>query len=131
MRWSRAEAGVAEASKGNLTDPESGLMIDGANKAFVQGYNAQVVAAGVPQMIVAQTVVSDPTDRQQLKPMMQLIEQTLGAPPELTMADAGYWNESSITDDERLSFVPLTAAAGVRSRKSLCPRQLRTARSNK
>jgi hypothetical protein len=52
MRWSRAEAGVAEASKGNLTDPESGLVIDGANKAFVQGYNAQVVAAGVPQIIV-------------------------------------------------------------------------------
>ena len=101
MRWSRAQAGVPdEESKGNLTDPESGLMIDGANKAFVQGYNAQVVAAGVPQVIVAQTVVSDPTDRQQLKPMMQLIEQTVGATPELTMADAGYWNESSIVEQQ-------------------------------
>jgi transposase len=101
MRWSRAQAGVPdEESKGNLTDPESGLMIDGANKAFVQGYNAQVVAAGVPQIIVAQTVVSDPTDRQQLKPMMQLIEQTVGATPELTMADAGYWNESSIVEQQ-------------------------------
>jgi len=101
MRWSRAKSGVPdEESKGNLTDPESGLMIDGANKAFVQGYNAQVVAAGVPQIIVAQTVVSDPTDRQQLKPMMHLIEQTLGATPELTMADAGYWNESSIVEQQ-------------------------------
>lgn len=96
MRWSRAQEGVPAQSQGNLTDPESGLMLDGATKAFVQGYNAQVAVAGVPQVIVAQTVVSDPTDRQQLQPMMQLVEQTLGVTPELTMADAGYWSESSI-----------------------------------
>ena len=101
MRWSRAKSGMpAEQTKGNLTDPESGLMIDGATKAFVQGYNAQVAAAGVPQIIVAQTVVSDPTDRQQLKPMMELVEQTLGTVPELTTADAGYWNESSIAEQQ-------------------------------
>ena len=101
MRWSRAKGGIpAEQSRGNLTDPESGLMVDGATKAFVQGYNAQVVAAGVPQIIVTQTVVSEPTDRQQLKPMMQLMEQTLGKCPELTMADAGYWNESSIVEQQ-------------------------------
>jgi transposase len=101
MRWSRAKTGVpAEGSKGNLTDPDSGLMVDGATKAFVQGYNAQVAAAGVPQIIVAQTVVSEPTDRQQLKPMMQLIEETVGAAAELTLADAGYWNESSIVEQQ-------------------------------
>jgi hypothetical protein len=32
--------------------------------------------------------------------MMQLIEQTLGAPPELTMADARYWNESGIVEQQ-------------------------------
>ena len=101
MRWSRAKTGLpGEQSKGNLTDPESGLMVDGATKAFVQGYNAQVVAAGVPQIIVAQTVISEPTDRQQLKPMLELLEQTLGAIPELTTADAGYWNESSIVEQQ-------------------------------
>ena len=101
MRWSRAKTGLpGEQSKGNLTDPESSLMVDGATKAFVQGYNAQVVAAGVPQIIVAQTVVSEPTDRQQLKPMLELLEQTLGATPELTTADAGYWNESSIVEQQ-------------------------------
>jgi transposase len=101
MRWSRAKAGVpAEGRKGNLTDPESALMIDGASKAFVQGYNAQVVVAGVPQIIVAQTVVSEPTDKQQLQPMMELVEQTTGQVPELTTADAGYWNESSIVEQQ-------------------------------
>ena len=101
MRWSRAKTGLpAEQSKGNLTDPESSLMVDGATKAFVQGYNAQVVAAGVPQIIVAQTVISEPTDRQQLKPMLELLEQTLGVIPDLTTADAGYWNESSIVEQQ-------------------------------
>jgi transposase len=101
MRWSRAKSGLpAEQSKGNLTDPESGLMVDGATKAFVQGYNAQVVAAGVPQIIVAQTVISEPTDRQQLKPLMELLEQSLGVIPDLTTADAGYWNESSIVEQQ-------------------------------
>jgi transposase len=101
MRWSRAKTGMpAEESKANLTDPESGLMVDGATKAFVQGYNAQVVVAGVPQIIVAQTVTSEPTDRQQLKPMMELMEQTLGVIPELTTADAGYWSESSIAEQQ-------------------------------
>src|SRR4029077_14889130 len=97
MRWNRADSGVpAEGRKGNLTDPESALMIDGATKAFVQGYNAQVAAAGVPQIIVAQTVTSEPTDKQQLQPMMDLVEKTLGEIPQLTTADTGYWDESSI-----------------------------------
>jgi hypothetical protein len=101
MRWSRAAAGTPDpTSQGNLTDPDSGLMIDGANKAFVQGYNAQVAAAGVPQILVTQTVVADATDRQQLRPMMQRMEQTLGMLPELTLADAGYWNESSIAEQQ-------------------------------
>ena len=101
MRWSRAKTGIPAAqSKGNLTDPESGLMVDGATKAFVQGYNAQVVAAGASQIIVAQTVISEPTDRQQLKPMMELMERTLGVIPDLTTADAGYWNESSIVEQQ-------------------------------
>ncbi len=101
MRWSRARTGLpGDDSKGNLTDPESGLMIDGANKAFVQGYNVQIAAAGVPQIVVAHSVVSDPTDKQQLTPMVQRIEETLGVLPELITADAGYWNEGSIVEQQ-------------------------------
>jgi transposase len=101
MRWSRAKQGVAEGTRqGNLTDPESRLMIDGASKAYVQGYNAQVAAAGSPQIIISQTVVSEATDKQQLQPMMQRIEETVGAVAELTLADAGYWCESSIAEQQ-------------------------------
>jgi transposase len=93
QRWQRAKSGVPEAkTQGNLTDPESRLMLDGMNKTYVQAYNAQVAAAGVPQIIVAQTVTQAANDRQQLTPMMHQVEQNLGSKPELTVADAGYWN---------------------------------------
>ena len=96
-RWQRAKSEVPEAeSKGNLTDPESRLMVDGSSKAFVQGYNAQVAAAGVPQIIVAQAVVQEPNDRQQLAPMLAQVERNLGSAPEMATADAGYWNEAEI-----------------------------------
>jgi transposase len=95
-RWQRAKPGVPDAkTQGNLTDPESRLMVDGANKTYVQAYNAQVAAAGVPQIIVAQTVTQAANDRQQLTPMVQQVEQNVGR-PELTVADSGYWSEYEV-----------------------------------
>jgi transposase len=97
-RWQRAQSEVPAAeAKGNLTDPESRLMVDGSTKAFVQGYNAQVAAAGVPQIIVAQAVTPESNDRQQLIPMVKQVEQNLGCQPDLTAADAGYWNTAEIS----------------------------------
>lgn len=97
-RWQRTKSGVPDAkTQGNLTDPESRLMVEGVNKTFVQAYNAQVAVAGVPQIIVAQAVTQEPNDRQQLTPMVHQAEQNLGSKPELTTADTGYWNEHDIT----------------------------------
>jgi hypothetical protein len=95
-RWQRAKSGVPAKTQGNLTDPESRLMVEGVNKTYVRAYNAQVAAAGVPQIIVAQTVTQEANDRQQLIPMLQQVEQNVGGTPELTTADAGYWNEHDI-----------------------------------
>jgi transposase len=96
-RWQRAKSGVPDAkTQGNLTDPESRLMVDGSNKTYVQAYNAQVAAAGVPQIIVAQTVTQEANDRQQLTPMVQQVEQNVGSRPELTVADSGYWSEYEV-----------------------------------
>ena len=92
-RWQRSCSETpADATRGNLTDPESRRMVDGCNKALVQGYNAQV-AVTETQIIIAQTVVKAENDRQQLEPMLNQVERNLGTTPELTMADAGYWNE--------------------------------------
>lgn len=38
------------------------MMVDGSSKAYVVGYNAQIASAGVPQVIVAQSVVQEPND---------------------------------------------------------------------
>jgi transposase len=96
-RWQRAKAGVPDAkTQGNLTDPESRLMVDGKNKTYVQAYNAQVAAAGVPQIIVAQTVTQEANDRRQLTPMVHQVEQNVGSKPELTVADSGYWSEYEV-----------------------------------
>jgi len=98
-RWQRAQSEVpAGKTQKNLTDPDSGLMVDGSTKAIVQGYNAQVAAAGVPQIIVAQDVTQEANDRQQLVPMAQQVEQNLGCRPGLTTADAGYWSGAAIVE---------------------------------
>ena len=96
-RWQRAKAGVPDAkSQGNLTDPESRLMMDGMSKTYVQGYNAQAAVTEGSHIIVGQTVTQEPNDRQQLTPMLQQVEQNVGSTPELTTADAGYWSEHVI-----------------------------------
>jgi transposase len=108
-RWQRARSDVPSDQQGNLTDPESRLMLDGGTKAFVQGYNAQVAAAGVPQIIVAQAVTQESNDHQQLIPMLQQTEQNVGWVPTLTTADAGYWSEDAMTRlqaDQRDVLVP-------------------------
>jgi transposase len=96
-RWQRGRSETpAGESKGNLTDPESRLMVDGASKAFVQAFNAQIAVAGVPQIIVGQAVVQEPNDKQQLTPMVEQVVQNVGKAPDLTLADAGYWDENSV-----------------------------------
>ncbi len=96
-RWQRASSGKPAAkTQGNLTDPESRLMIDGATKGFVQGYNAQVAADGAYQIIVAQTVTQQSNDKQQLTPMLAAVQETVGPISGLVTADAGYWNEEML-----------------------------------
>lgn len=109
-RWQRAHSEVpADKTLGNLTDPQSRLMVDGSTQAFVQGYNAQVAAAGVPQIIVGQAVTQESNDRQQMCPMLQQAEQNVAGRVDSVLADAGYWNESvmaRLQAEQRYVLVP-------------------------
>ena len=40
----------------NFTDPESGIMLDGATKSFQQSYNAQIAVDAAFQVIVAAAI---------------------------------------------------------------------------
>jgi transposase len=78
----------------NFTDPESRIM-KGAD-GFVQAYNAQAAVEPDLQLIVGQTVTAAANDKEQLLPMMGLVEQQSGQRPEEVLADSGYCSEKNL-----------------------------------
>ena len=78
----------------NFTDPESRIM-KGAD-GFVQAYNAQAAVEPDLQLIVGQTVTTAANDKEQLLPMMGVVEQQSGQRPEEVLADSGYCSEKNL-----------------------------------
>lgn len=81
----------------NFTDPDSRIMVDGATKAFVQGYNAQIAVDSEAQIIVACVVTQAANDKRQLVPMAERIQLNVGTLPENLSADAGYFSAEAVT----------------------------------
>ncbi len=102
----RAREEAEEAGKGvekawpkkktqyNFTDPESRIMK--GSGGFVQGYNAQVVVEERFQLIVAQAVTQEANDKEQVKPMVERIEEQAGQRPEELLADSGYCSDDNL-----------------------------------
>jgi len=81
----------------SFTDPESRIMPSGNQKgSFLQGYNAQAAVDGEAQVIVAVEVIQQTTDNHQLAPMLEQVEQNVGAQPQAVSADSGYWNPEQV-----------------------------------
>jgi hypothetical protein len=78
----------------NFTDPESRLMK--GSDGFLQAYNAQVAVEPVLQLIVGQTVTAASNDKEQLMPMVEVIEQQSGQRPDEILADSGYCSEKNL-----------------------------------
>ena len=78
----------------NFTDPESRIM-RGAD-GIVQAYNAQAAVEPDLQLIVGQTVTQAANDKEQLLPMVEVIEQQSGQRPEEVLADSGYCSEPNL-----------------------------------
>ena len=84
-------------------------MLNGATKAFVQGYNGQAAVDCKSQVIVAAHVTQQANDKEQLLPMADRIEDNLGEIPDRVLADAGYFVEEtveSLTDNFIVPFIP-------------------------
>jgi transposase len=77
----------------NFTDPESRIMK--GPDGFVQAYNAQI-AVNEQQLIVGQAVTQETNDKQQLVPMITIIEQQSGDTPTQLLADAGYCSDANL-----------------------------------
>lgn len=93
----RARRNAAQPSRQyNFVDPDSRVMKDNGQKAFVQAYNAQIAVDSQAQIIVAAELTQQTTDRQQLLPMVESIRNTTQATPEFVTADAGYWDTASL-----------------------------------
>jgi len=98
----------------NFTDPESRIMLDGANKgSFIQAYNAQAAVDSQTQVIVAAEITQAANDSQQLAPMIGQVIANMGRKPEAVSADAGYWSEANVTG-EGVAGIDLHIATGRR-----------------
>jgi hypothetical protein len=71
-------------------------MRDGANKSFLQGYNAQAAVDCESQIIVAADVTQHANDKQELIPLIDQVEENTGMLPEAVLADAGYFSEPNV-----------------------------------
>ena len=88
------QAKPKEKDQYNFTDPESRIMKGG--DGFVQAYNAQAAVEPNFQLIVGQAVTQATNDKEQLLPMVAVIEQQSGQRPEEILADSGYCSEKNL-----------------------------------
>jgi transposase-like protein DUF772/DDE family transposase len=84
--------------KVNVTDPDSRNVKTA--RGWVQGYNAQAVC-NERQIVVAAELHADSPDFGHLGPMVAAAERELeaagvAAPPEVVLADAGYWHHEQM-----------------------------------
>ena len=80
----------------NFTDPDSRIMKN-ADKAFIQGYNAQAAVDVDSQIIVAAQLSNQAADGPHLLDMVEQVEQATGKRPQEILADAGYFSADNVT----------------------------------
>jgi hypothetical protein len=79
----------------NFTDPESRIM-PSSSEGFVQACNPQIVVEPELQLIVGQAVTQAANDKEQVGPMMAVVEAQSGQRPEAVIADSGYCSEKNL-----------------------------------
>ena len=106
------EPGVRDTDQINLTDEESRIMpVSGGG--FEQCYNAQAGVDADTMLVVATTLTQAPNDKQQVQPILKVLqaqEVKLGTATTL-IADTGYCSENNVKISEEAKLVPLIAVA--------------------
>lgn len=93
----------------NPNEPDARLMKSGGTIRL--RYNGQMVADSKQGMIVAEAVVADAFDQEQLMPMLDLVEEQFGRTAAETVADGGYNTEQTLVEAEDKNR-SITLAAG-------------------
>jgi len=63
---------------------------------FVLGYTAEV-AVSDDHLIVAQRVTQNTTDYESLLPLVEQVEQRCGSPPQIVLADSGFYTNENVS----------------------------------
>lgn len=90
----RAFGVPTDKTQNNFTDPESRIMLT-SNEGFQQGYNAQIAVDDQAQIIVGIAITQAASDTDMLIPMIEQVEEQLGAAPQEVLSDAGYKSEAN------------------------------------
>ena len=85
----------------NFTDPESRIM-QGAD-GILQGYNAQAAVEPSLLLIVGQSVTEASNDKEQLLPMLEVVQAQSGQHPKAVLADNGYCSEKNLDSLESMA----------------------------
>jgi transposase len=106
------EPGAKDSDQINLTDEESRIMkVSGGG--FEQCYNAQAGVDAQTMLVVATTLTQAPNDKQQVQPMIKVLQEQapkLGDAKTL-IADTGYYSENNIKACVDAKIDPLLCVA--------------------
>jgi transposase len=106
------ESGPKDSDQINLTDEESRIMPT-AGGGFEQACNAQAAVDAATMLVVGAHVTQAPNDKEQVTPMLAVLEAQSAAlgTAECMIADTGYCSEKNIVACEAAQVAPLMAVA--------------------
>ncbi len=116
------EPGPRPEDQVNLTDEQSRIMPTRSG-GFEQCYNAQALVDTETMLVVATGVTQATGDMQQVKPMLERLEQLKAdiGQPERLLADTGYCNKANVEECAEAGIEPLLAPK--RERHHLSPEE--------
>jgi len=117
--WPIQEKPEGKAQR-NFTDPDSKIM-KGADKAFVQAYNAQAAVDSKAQIIVAHEVIVNSNDAIATVQMVDQIKEQCGEMPKKISADAGNYSEDNVEKLKKREVEPFIATGKITHGDRLAP----------
>lgn len=96
--------GFEEANRDNINFNETEARMVKSEGSFSLGYNAQATVDSKNGILVGVDVINDANDEKCLVPMIEIVTQTTGQIPELTIADSGYSTSEQIYQSEEKGY---------------------------
>lgn len=111
----------------NFTDPDSRIMKPSSTNSFEQCYNGQAMVDDFFQVIVAANLSQNANDKEEVEPILDVLEQNFGRIPAgmAVTTDAGYFSETNLMLFEDALLDPVMAPMRMRPGEALPAIQVR------